>query len=308
MKRRCLIGALALAAFLVSGPSVPAQEIYWQHLKGYDVPYVPTPMEVVDEMLRLADIKPADVLYDLGCGDGRIVVTAAKRYGVKAVGIDIDPVRISESNQNAVESGVTDKVKFIEGNLFEADLRDASVITMYLLTSVNLRLRPKLLSELSPGTRLVSHSFDMGEWEPDDTSIVKTAYDDQRHIYFWIVPANVTGRWEWSVMEGSRSRRYTFMASQRFQQVTGTVTSGDWQLGISDIRLSGDKITFRLDAESDGKMTSFLYEGKVQGNTMEGTARALGNPRAEEFKWKAARDPRTVVPLDTEDGDRLFRW
>ncbi|MFO7732221.1 MAG: class I SAM-dependent methyltransferase [Candidatus Aminicenantes bacterium] len=299
MKRREIWLSLALAAVLLSGPSVPAQEIYWQHLKGYDVPYVPTPVEVVDEMLRLVDIKPGDLLYDLGCGDGRIVVAAAKRFGIKAVGIDIDPVRISESNQNAIEAGVTDKVRFIEGDLFETDFRDASVITMYLLTSVNLRLRPKLLAELRPGTRLVSHSFDMGEWEPDNTSVVKTSYDDERHVYFWVVPANVTGRWEWSVMEGTRSRRYTLQVSQKFQEVSGAVTSGDWQLAISDIRLAGDRITFRLDAESEGKMTSFLYEGKAQGNMINGTARQVGNPRAAEFKWKAVRNPLTAVPLDT---------
>lgn len=301
MKRRWIIGCFALAAVLLTGFSVPAQEIYWQHLKGYDVPYVPTPTEVVDEMLRLVDIKPGDILYDLGCGDGRIVVTAAKKFGIKAVGIDIDPVRISESNQNAAEARVTDKVRFIEGNLFEADFRDATVVTMYLLTSVNLRLRPKLLAELRPGTRLVSHSFDMGEWEPDETSVVKTSYDDERHVYYWVVPANVTGRWEWNVMDGTRSRRFTFQSVQKFQEVSGSVTSGDWELAISDIRLSADRITFRLDAESEGKMTAFLYEGKVQWNTINGTARPVGNPKASEFKWKAVRNPLTVVPLDTGD-------
>ena len=175
-------------------------------IKGYDVPFVPTPPEVVDEMLKLADLRSGDLLYDLGCGDGRIVIAAAKRSGIRAVGIDIDPVRISESNANAAAAGVTDKVRFIEKDLFEADFRDATVVTMYLLTSVNLRLRPKLLAELRPGTRLVSHTFDMGEWRPDKTSFVATAYDDQRAVHFWVVPANVSGRWEWELADGSGRR------------------------------------------------------------------------------------------------------
>ncbi len=301
MKRRGILGGLLLTAVLLAGSPGPAQEYDWEQYKSYDVPFVPTPMEVVDEMLRLVDVKAGDILYDLGCGDGRIVVAAAKRYGIKAIGIDIDPVRISESKQNAIEGGVADKVKFMEGNLFEADFKDASVITMYLLTSVNLRLRPKLLAELKPGTRLVSHSFDMGDWKPDKTSIVGTAYDDERHVYFWIVPANVSGRWDWTVAEGGKNRRYTFQAEQKFQAVSATVTANEWPLAAKDMKLVGDRISFRLDVDVDGKMTPYLYEGRVQGHAIDGTARPLGNPKNSEFKWRAVRDPKTVVPLDTGD-------
>jgi ubiquinone/menaquinone biosynthesis C-methylase UbiE len=148
-----------------------------------DVPYVPTPQEVVDEMLKLAEIKPTDVLYDLGCGDGRIVVTAAKRYGIRAVGIDINPERISEANENARKAGVTDKVKFIQGDLFQTSLKEPTVLTLYLLPAVNLKLRPKILDEMKPGARIVSHSFDMGDWQPE-----KTVDVDYRKIYFWTVP------------------------------------------------------------------------------------------------------------------------
>jgi ubiquinone/menaquinone biosynthesis C-methylase UbiE len=148
-----------------------------------DVPYVPTPQEVVDEMLKLADIKPNDVLYDLGCGDGRIVVTAAKRYGIRAVGVDINPERISEANENARKAGVTDKVKFIQGDLFQTSLKEPTVLTLYLLPAVNLKLRPKILDEMKPGARVVSHSFDMGDWQPE-----KTVDVDYRKIYFWTVP------------------------------------------------------------------------------------------------------------------------
>lgn len=147
-----------------------------------DVVFVPTPHEVVDEMLRVAGVGADDVLYDLGSGDGRIPITAAKRWGTRGVGIDIDPQRIREANQAAEAAGVTDKVEFIEGDLFEADLGDATVITLYLLPGLNLRLRPTLL-ELEPGTRIVSHNYHMGDWEPDRHTRVGNA-----EVYFWTVP------------------------------------------------------------------------------------------------------------------------
>lgn len=154
-----------------------------QYGESGDVPYVPTPDEVVAEMLKIADVKKGDVLYDLGCGDGRIVVTAAKQYGIRGVGIDINPERIQEANENAKSAGVAGKVRFIEKDLFKADIREASVVTLYLLTSVNLRLRPKLKSDLKPGTRIVSHQFDMGDWEP-----LKKISLGTRIIYLWVIP------------------------------------------------------------------------------------------------------------------------
>ena len=147
-----------------------------------DVPYVPTPMPVVEEMLKQADIKKGELMYDLGCGDGRIVIEAAKR-GAKGIGVDIDPQRIKESNENAKKAGVTDQVKFVTQNLFDMDFKDADVVTLYLLTSVNAKLRPKLLDELRPGVRVVSHAFDMGDWKPD-----KTVRVDSRVIYYWVIP------------------------------------------------------------------------------------------------------------------------
>ncbi len=148
--------------------------------KTPDVPYVPTPQSVVDEMLKLADVKKNDILYDLGCGDGRIVVTAAEKYGVHATGIDINPERIQEANENARKAKVTELVTFREADLFDTDLANATVVTLYLLPSVNLKLRPKLQKELKPGGRIVSHSFDMGDWKPDKTAVV-----DGRNIYLW---------------------------------------------------------------------------------------------------------------------------
>lgn len=150
-----------------------------------DVPYVPSPNAVVDGMLKLANVKATDVVYDLGCGDGRIVISAAKTYGARGVGVDINPERIQEATANAKSAAVENKVKFVENDLFKADIAEATVVTLYLLPTVNERLKPKLLKELKPGTRIVSHSFDMGDWKPDKEEMV-----DGRHIYMWIVPAS----------------------------------------------------------------------------------------------------------------------
>lgn len=147
-----------------------------------DVVFVPTPPEVVDAMLKVAKVGKNDVLYDLGSGDGRIPVTAAKRFGTQGVGFDIDPQRIEEANANAREQGVTDKVRFVQGDLFEQDLSKATVISLYLLPTLNMRLRPTLLA-LKPGTRIVSHAFDMGDWKPDQTVMV-----GNKPVYFWTVP------------------------------------------------------------------------------------------------------------------------
>jgi ribosomal protein L11 methylase PrmA len=149
-----------------------------------DVIYVPTPHEVVDDMLRLANVGKGDVLYDLGSGDGRIAITAAKKFGIRAVGIDIDPERIREANENARRAGVTHLVEFRQEDLFKADFREATVITLYLLPDLNVKLRPRLLDELKPGTRIVSHQFDMGTWKPE-----KRLESNGRVVYFWTIPA-----------------------------------------------------------------------------------------------------------------------
>jgi tRNA G37 N-methylase Trm5 len=151
---------------------------------GLDVPYVPTPQEAVNEMLKLAGVKKGDVVIDLGCGDGRIVVTAARDFGARGIGYDLDQRRLKEANENAVANKVTDRVKFIEKNLFEADIKEASVVTLYLLPGVNEKLKPRLLSDLKPGTRVVSHNFDMGDWKP-----AKQVSMNGRTLYLWIVPA-----------------------------------------------------------------------------------------------------------------------
>lgn len=172
--------SLALALTLPLGYlAVPAAAQFNENL---DVPYVPSPQEVVEAMLKLAGVKSSDTVIDLGCGDGRIVVTAAKKFGARAIGYDLDPERIKEANDSAKESGVSDKVKFVEKNLFDAEIKDASVVTLYLLPGVNEKLKPRLLKELKPGTRIVSHSFSMGDWQP-----VKQEDIGGRRIYLWVV-------------------------------------------------------------------------------------------------------------------------
>jgi len=156
-----------------------------------DVPFVPTTEEAVQAMLKLADVKKTDIVYDLGCGDGRIVVAAAKTYGARAIGIDIDPVRIAEAKENARKAGVENLVKFEENDLFQADIHEATVVTLFLLSSVNLKLRPKLLQDLKPGTRIVSNTFDMGDWKAEKEITVGNPDEESylsHRLFLWTVP------------------------------------------------------------------------------------------------------------------------
>ena len=186
MGSRYSAAALLLHCFLSSLRQSPPQQ------RRPDVPYVPTTDEAAAGMLNLADVKPSDVVYDLGCGDGRLVIAAAKKFGTRGVGIDIDPARIRQANENAKKAGVEKLVRFEEKDLFQADIHDANVVMLFLLNSVNLKLRPKLLQELKPGTRIVSNTFDMGDWKPDKEASVNATDDDasslSRHLSLWIVP------------------------------------------------------------------------------------------------------------------------
>ena len=168
------------ATSLLAAPAMARDE----HAPPLDVPFVPTPMAVVDAMLDMAQVTRSDTLYDLGCGDGRIVVRAATRFGCRGVGVDLDPERVREANENARKAGVSELTRFEVGDVFEFDFSAASVVTMYLLPSVNLKLRPRLLKELKPGTRIVSHDFDMGDWAPEVSREVKNS-----RIFLWTVPA-----------------------------------------------------------------------------------------------------------------------
>jgi SAM-dependent methyltransferase len=191
MTLRRSIAAVSTAAILAVGIALAQTAPVAKPRKPLDVPYVPTTETAVEAMLKLADVKPTDVVYDLGCGDGRIVIAAAKTYGARAVGIDIDPQRIAEANANARRAGVTNLVRFEENDLFQADFKEATVVTLFLLSSVNLKLKPKLLADLKPGTRVVSNTFDMGDWKPEKEFVVANTDDDtflSHRLYLWIVP------------------------------------------------------------------------------------------------------------------------
>ncbi len=285
-----------------------------QQKKRPEVPYVPTPENVVEEMLRLAEVNKDDVLYDLGCGDGRIVITAANQLGCRGVGIDIDPQRIKESRENAAQAGVEDRVEFLEMDLFEAEISPATVVTLYLLSKVNLRLRPKLLRELKPGTRVVSHDFDMDSWKFDKTSFVEHRFDDyipvvdnpivdnywdKHHLFLWIIPANVTGEWNWTLPTISGKKKYKLKLSQEFQEVTGRAfrDASPIPLDIKDGKIVGDRLEFTLESRIDGRNAKLLFEGFADGHTMEGSVRVEGEPDILE-KWRASRVPSTYKPID----------
>jgi SAM-dependent methyltransferase len=282
-----------------------------------DVPFVPTPDEVVMEMLKMANVDKDDVLYDLGCGDGRIVITAVKKFGCRGVGIDIDAQRIKESRENATKARITDKVKFIQEDLFKAEISEATVVTLYLLSEVNLRLRPKLFQELRPGTRVVSHEFSMGKWEPDVSSSVKTEkapvidfwdqnledYWNTHNVLFWIIPANVTGTWELTIPDISVPKTLTLKLNQEFQQVKGKAFEGTSEipLSIENGKIKGDKLHFTLEKKLRGRTQSMHLEGTAKDHIMKGTMKIEGNPGREEIRWKAKRDVSTLRPIHISD-------
>jgi tRNA G37 N-methylase Trm5 len=185
--------SLALAGIMAVAAGATTQIVPGKANREPDVPFVPTHEMVVAEMLKVAHVGQGDVLYDLGSGDGRIVITAAKQYGARGTGIEINPTLVEKARENARAAGVTDRVRFIEGDIFEADIKDATVVTMYLLQDVNLRLRPKLLHDLKPGTRVVSHNYHMGDWKPEKTIKLKRPDGVEHTVYYWVVPERPRG-------------------------------------------------------------------------------------------------------------------
>lgn len=268
-----------------------------QERKPLDVPFVPTKPEVVAEMLRMAEVGKDDILYDLGCGDGRIVITAAQLYGTRGVGVDIDPERIRESQENAAKAKVTHLVKFMEQDLFKTDIHEATVVSLYLLTSVNLRLRPKLFAELAPGTRIVSHNYGMDSWKPDQSSVVMV--NEMTHnIYFWILPANISGTWEWSWPEGSKKGLYILEVDQHFQWPSGKIKVDGQELSLKEISIRGSKLQFTAEKIEGIKSTTMIFEGQAIGNTLKGRGEIQSGGKTIKKLWEAKRNPVTIKPLD----------
>ena len=251
--RRSLMAACVTltAAVAQAQTAAPTQKPYEPTVgqAGKDVVWVPTPQTLVNKMLDMAKATPQDFVMDLGSGDGRTVITAAKR-GIRAMGIEYNPDMVELSQKNAAAAGVTDKATFVKADLFETDFSKASVITMFLLPSINMKLRPKIL-DLKPGTRVVSNSFTMEDWEPDQTEVVRDECTSYCTALLWIVPAKVEGIW--SLPQGELA------VTQQFQKLTGTLGPAP----ISNARLHGDEITFTVG--------NAKYTGKVTGNSMKGT-------------------------------------
>jgi len=232
--------------------------------EGKDVIWVPTPQSLVDKMLDMGKVTAKDYVIDLGSGDGRTVITAAKR-GAKALGMEYNPDMVELSKRNAAKEGVTDKASFVKADLFESDFSQATVITMFLLPDINLKLRPKILN-LKPGTRIVSNSFTMGDWSADDTVVVKDGCASYCTAYLWIVPAKVEGTWQ--LPDGELALKQTY------QMISGSLKRGGNTIPIANGKLNGDQVTFNAGGS--------LYMGRVSSAGMEGTISSGGS-------WKATR-------------------
>ena len=246
-----------------------------------DTPYVQTPQVVVDKMLELAKVSAKDYLIDLGSGDGRMIITAAKRYGARGFGVDLNKSLVTLSNRNAAKMGVANRAVFYERDLHETDLTQADVLTIYLLPEVNLMVRPRILA-LKPGTRLVSHDYGFGEWPPDveltmDAPGKPVGRDQKSKVMFWVVPSRVAGKWVWQNATGL----YELQLDQVFQKITGTLSVGGHRVNIDKAVLTGDHI--RFEAVTDKGRQEF--SGKVVNNAIDGELRAGGAPQT----WSATR-------------------
>ncbi len=267
-----ILSLMVLACFTFSKAAC-AQFVPTVGQDGKDVIWVPTPEELIQEMLDVAKITPTDYLVDLGSGDGRIVIAAAKR-GARALGIEYNADMVDLSTANAEKAGVSARAKFINGDIFEADFSEATVVTMYLLPRLNVRLRPKIL-DMKPGTRVVSHAFGMEDWKPDKEVVV-----GDRTAYFWIVPARVEGTWMLRLPSGDAD----LTLKQSFQNIEGVFKIDGKEQALKDAKLSADTINFSVD-ESGGKQR--MFTGRITGDTMEGTIKIADHPGSG--KWSAMK-------------------
>lgn len=265
-------GAIVCAALTATCPQLVAAEADAE----LDVPYVVTPHVAVRQMLEAAGVQEGEVVYDLGCGDGRFVIAAARDFGARGVGVDIDAELIQESVENARQAGVSDRVRFIEADLFDVDIKEADVVTLYLFPEVNMKLRPRLLAELRPGARVVSHAFDMRDWEPNRTIPVESMYSV---AYLWIVPAPVAGSWRLSLADGAEA---LLTLQQRYQRVEGSLEIGDRIEILEETRLSGKELEFRFGEPDNPTVVRVEFEDDRARGTFTGAS-------AGAREWTAER-------------------
>jgi hypothetical protein len=266
------------SAFTLSAPvaaqNAPSSKDYTPSVgqEGKDVIWVPTPQSLVDRMLQMAGTKPTDFVVDLGAGDGRTVITAAKKFGAKALGVEYNPDMVELAKRNAEKEGIAGRAQFIRADIFQTDFSQATVLTLYLLPSLNLKLRPTILN-MKPGTRVVSHAFTMDDWQPDQVDS-----SDGRTAYMWIVPAKVAGTWRIEIAGGPRYEA-TFL--QEFQNINGSAKADVKPVQFYNGKMRGETITFVVD---DGAAKR-EFTGRVNGGKIEGTAKGAGS----DAKWTATR-------------------
>ena len=279
-----VLAVLTVAVSLISA-QVNAQERY--------SPFVPTEETDVARMLNLARVGPGDVVMDLGSGDGRIVLEAARMHPqARGRGIEMDPKLVAESSAKAKAAGLADRVQILHQNAFDADLSQATVITMWLWPEVMLMLRPKILAEARPGTRVVTRMWDLGTWPPDEKM------NDGIALFKWIVPARVAGAWDWDLaLGGGKPARYSAILDQRYQTAEGFVRSGSRRAPLNDVKIAGEDISFSLILTLEGKRTiRHQFRGKVTDDTIEGTVSVLGGvyEKPVELPWRAQRVARSA--------------
>jgi SAM-dependent methyltransferase len=274
-------GLLAILACSAGAATVIAQDYG-------DTPYVQTPQVVVDKMLEIAKVSSKDYLIDLGSGDGRMIITAAKRYGARGFGVDLNKSLVTLANRNAAKMGVANRAVFYERDLHETELERADVLTIYLLPEVNLMVRPRILA-LKPGTRLVSHDYGFGEWPPDielvmDAPGKPVGRDQKSKVMFWVVPSQVAGKWVWQGPAGL----YELQLQQVFQKITGTLSAGGHSVNIDKAVLTGDRVSFEASLDKG----RHEFSGKVINNAITGEMRIADAKQAWEATRTELRDAR----------------
>lgn len=269
-----------------------------------DVVYVPTPQIVVDEMLKMGKVTARDYLIDLGSGDGRIIITAAKQYGARGFGVDLDTYLLRQANRNAQNEGVADRAQFYERNIFETRLETATVITSYLLPEMNRKLRPTILN-LQPGTRFVAHDYHMGEWLPDEQKTLPVpekvvGNPGISYIYLWYVPAKVAGTWTSRINAGGGEMPYEFAFDQLFQEIEGTMRAGKDTTRFRT-KVKADEISFIALQKSGERTLRHEFSGRIRGDTIEGTAKIGEGPQMKQMPWTAKMLERRDVRKPTDD-------
>ncbi|MGE5793763.1 MAG: SAM-dependent methyltransferase [Bacteroidota bacterium] len=283
-RRRVLVAAAAAAA--AAATSLPTL-VRAQQNAG---PYVPTPWKIVDDMLRLAQVRKDDFVMDLGSGDGRLVITAAERFGARGYGVDIDPTLVKLANENAAKAGVADRVKFEKRDLFETNLTDATVLTLYLLPHTVTQLVPRIFADMRPGSRVVSHDYPLGPWQPerhlqfDVPEKVEISGTTRTVLYLYIVPARVGGAWRLELPAALTKQPTRLAFDQQPAGTKGSATIGNRQVALEGVRISGETVRFAIPGIAAGGKPLAL-EGVARGDVIEGTVTAPGGPAP----WRATR-------------------